>query len=88
MRRRLYFVLPDLGSAIRTSNDLLLARIEDRYMHFLAKRGTSLGELNEANVFQKSDLRHSMQLGFMFGGWVRTCTRATRCCGTRWPRCR
>lgn len=68
MRRRLYFVLPDLGSAIRTGNDLLLARVEDQYMHFLAKRGMSLGALHEANYFQKSDLRHSMQLGFMLGG--------------------
>lgn len=68
MRRRLYFVLPDLGSAIRTGNDLLLARVEDRYMHFLAKRGMSLGVLHEANYFQKSDLRHSMQLGFILGG--------------------
>jgi len=68
MRRRLYFVLPDLGSAIRTANDLLLARVEDRYMHFLAKRGMSLGELHEANYFQKSDLRHSLQLGFILGG--------------------
>jgi len=39
MRRRLYFLLPDLGSAIQTANDLLLARIEDSHMHFLAKRG-------------------------------------------------
>ena len=70
MRRRLYFVLPNLGSAIQTANDLLLARVEDRYMHFLAKRGTSLGELHEANYFQKSDLRHSMQIGFILGGCV------------------
>ena len=68
MRRRLYFLLPDLGSAIRTGNDLLLARIEDRYMHFLAKRGMSLGKLHAANYFQKSDLRHSMQVGFILGG--------------------
>ena len=68
MRRRLYFVLPDLGSAIQTANDLLLARVEDRHMHFLAKRGMSLGQLHEANYFQKSDLRHSMQLGFILGG--------------------
>jgi hypothetical protein len=61
-------VLPDLGSAIRTGNDLLLARVEDRYMHFLAKRGMSLGQLHEADVFQKSDLRHSVQLGFALGG--------------------
>jgi len=38
MRRRLYFLLPDLGSAIQTANDLLLARIEDRHTHFLVKR--------------------------------------------------
>ena len=68
MRRRLYFVLPDLGSAIRTGNDLLLARIEDSHMHFLAKRGMSLGKLHEANFFQKTDLWHSMRLGFMVGG--------------------
>jgi hypothetical protein len=68
MRRRLYFVLPDLGSAIRTANDLLLARVEDRHMHFLAKRGMSLGELHEANIFQKTDVRHSLQLGFILGG--------------------
>ena len=68
MRRRLYFVLPDLGSAIQTANDLLLARVEDRHMHFLAKRGMSLGQLHEADFFQKSDLRHSMQVGFILGG--------------------
>jgi hypothetical protein len=70
MRRRLYFVVPDLGSAIRTANDLLLARIEDGHMHFLAKRGMSLSKLHEANFFQKTDLWHSMRLGFMLGGVV------------------
>jgi hypothetical protein len=30
MRRRLYFVLPDLESAQRTADDLLLARVDDR----------------------------------------------------------
>ena len=68
MRRRLYFLLPDLGSAIQTANDLLLARIEDQYMHFLAKRGMSLGQLHEANALQKSDAVHGAQLGFVIGG--------------------
>jgi hypothetical protein len=68
MRRRLYFLLPDLGSAIRTANDLLLARIEDRSMHFLARRGMSLGELHEANALQKSDAVHGAELGFVIGG--------------------
>ncbi|HEY6240757.1 MAG TPA: hypothetical protein VIW78_07945 [Burkholderiales bacterium] len=63
MRRRLYFLLPDLGSAIQTANDLLLARVEDRYMHFLAKRGMSLGQLHEANYLQKSDAVMEPSLG-------------------------
>jgi hypothetical protein len=68
MKRRLYFLLPDLGSAIKTANDLLLARIEDRAMHFLARRGMSLGELHEANALQKSDAVHGAELGFVIGG--------------------
>ena len=68
MRRRLYFLLPDLGSAIQTANDLLLARIEDSHMHFLARRGTDLGELHEANALQKSDAVHGAELGFVIGG--------------------
>ena len=68
MRRRLYFLLPDLGSAIKTANDLLLARVEDGHMHFLAKRGMSLGRLHEANTLQKSDCVHGAELGFVLGG--------------------
>lgn len=68
MRRRLYFLLPDLGSAIQTANDLLLARVEDSSMHFLGRRGMSLGELHEANYLQKSDAVHGAELGFVLGG--------------------
>jgi hypothetical protein len=68
MRRRLYFLLPDLASAIQTANDLLLARVEDRYMHFLARRGMSLGLLHEAGYLQKGDAVHGAQLGFAIGG--------------------
>jgi hypothetical protein len=68
MRRRLYFLLPDLSSAIQTANDLLLARVEDRHMQFLARRGTSLGKLREASYLQKSDAVHGAQLGFVIGG--------------------
>ncbi|HEU0203518.1 MAG TPA: DUF1269 domain-containing protein [Burkholderiaceae bacterium] len=67
MKRRLYVLLPDLASAIQTANDLLLARIEDRHMHFLGPRGMSLGILHEASVLQKSDLRHALFLGVGLG---------------------
>lgn len=68
MRRRLYFVLPDLNSARQTMNDLLLARIEERHIHCLARRGTPLDDLHEANVLQKTDLVHGAELGLILGG--------------------
>jgi hypothetical protein len=68
MLRRLYFVLPNVDSARQTANDLLLARVEDRRMHFLARRGTDLGELREASALQKTDFVHSAELGMVLGG--------------------
>ncbi|MGH8705054.1 MAG: DUF1269 domain-containing protein [Burkholderiales bacterium] len=68
MRRRLYFLLPSVESARQTANDLLLARVEDRHMHFLAKRGTDLGELHEASYLQKTDLMHGAGIGLALGG--------------------
>lgn len=70
MNRRLYFVLPDVGSAREVMNDLLLARIEERRMHFLGKRGTDLEDLPEAGVLQKTDLLHGAFLGAIWGGAV------------------
>ena len=68
MRWRLYFLLPDVASARATANDLLLARIEDRHMHFLAPRGTDLGELHEANFLYKTDVVHGAGIGLAIGG--------------------
>ena len=70
MRRRLYWVLPDLDSAKRAADDLLLARVENRHMHFMARRGTELGELNEASVLQKSDVRHAAIVGVWPGALI------------------
>jgi uncharacterized membrane protein YeaQ/YmgE (transglycosylase-associated protein family) len=64
----MYLTLPDLASAKRLANDLLLARIEDRHMHFLARRGTNLGELHEASHLQKTDAVHGAFTGFVVGG--------------------
>jgi hypothetical protein len=67
MRRRLYFIMPDLPSAQKMMDDLLLARIEERHIHFLARRGTSMEGLHEANHLQKSDLVHGAQVGLALG---------------------
>src|SRR5882672_2828606 len=68
MRLRMYVTLPDLASARQLANDLLLARIEDKSMHFLARRGTDLGELHEASYLQKTDTVHGATTGFVLGG--------------------
>ena len=67
MRRRLYFLLPDVPSAKRAADDLLLARVDDRHMHFLAKRGTDLGDLHEASYAIKTDLARGAALGLILG---------------------
>ncbi|HEX8740460.1 MAG TPA: DUF1269 domain-containing protein [Casimicrobiaceae bacterium] len=67
MRRRLFYLMPDLPSARRMMDDLLLARVDERHIHVLARRGTSMQGLHEANLLQKSDLVHGAQIGFGIG---------------------
>ena len=68
MRRRLYFVLPDLPSVKKIHNELLLAKIEERHMHVLARDDMDLSDLPEAGLLQKSDVVHGTQIGFTIGG--------------------
>lgn len=68
MKRRLYFMLPDVASAERTADDLLLARIEDRNMHFVARPGTHLGKLHEAGYRIRNDLLRGAEVGLISGG--------------------
>ena len=68
MRLRMYVTLPDVGSAKKLADDLLLARIEDKRMHFLARRGTDLGILPEASYLLKTDAVHGASVGLVAGG--------------------
>lgn len=67
MNRRMYFVLPDFDSAHTVMNDLLLAHVEDKRMHFLGKYGDDLKDLPQATVFQKTDIVHGMFVGAIVG---------------------
>lgn len=66
--RRLYFLLPDLTITHQVVNELLLARIEERHIHVIAKEGTQLGDLPEATLMQKSDFVPAMERGVALGG--------------------
>ncbi len=70
MRRRLYFMLPNITSARAMLDELLLARIDERFMHFMAKEGALPDDMPDANFLQKTDLIHGAQMGLMIGGLV------------------
>jgi hypothetical protein len=67
VKRRLYFLLPSVDIARQTFNTLLLARIEERRMRFLARDNAVLGDLPEASVLQTTDAVHGLGVGMLTG---------------------
>lgn len=67
MRRRLYFMLPDIPHARAMLDELLLMRIEERHMHFCAKEGTLPVDMPEANFLQQTDIIHGVGVGSLIG---------------------
>ena len=70
MRRRLYFVLPDVESAQAIHKEMLLSKIEERHIHVLARTDIDLQDLPEASLVQRSDLVHGAQLGAIVGAFA------------------
>ena len=66
--KRIYFLVPDIATTKKIVDDLLLARIEERHIHVLAKRGTPLENLPEASLLQKSDFVPAVEQGLALGG--------------------
>lgn len=66
--RRIYFLVPDITTTQKIVDDLLLARIEEKHIHVIAKRGTPLEDLPEANLLQKSDFVPAVEQGMALGG--------------------
>lgn len=68
MTRRLYFLVPDVETARRIVDELLLARIEERSIHVIAKADIPLEDLPEAGLSKTSDLVKSIERGGAIGG--------------------
>ena len=66
--RRIYFLVPDVTTTKRIVDELLLARIEERHIHVIAKSGTPMEDLPEANLLQKSDFIPAVERGLALGG--------------------
>ncbi|HQR70240.1 MAG TPA: DUF1269 domain-containing protein [Burkholderiaceae bacterium] len=66
--QRIYFLVPEVVSGKAIVNELLLARIEERRIHVLAKEGTPLEDLPAASLAQRSDLIPALERGAAAGG--------------------
>ena len=66
--RRIYFLAPNIEVSKMIVDELLLARIEERHIHVLAKRGTPMENLPEATYLQKSDFIPAVEQGVAVGG--------------------
>jgi len=67
MRKRIYWVLPNYESSLRTMNDLLFAGIEERQIHFSTREGGQMDGLRAASFMQASDLISAAQTGSVLG---------------------
>ncbi|HYD76211.1 DUF1269 domain-containing protein [Ramlibacter sp.] len=70
MRRRAYWLLPDVPSARAVSRDLLEAGIDARRMHFMGREDCDLSGLHAASVLQTSDVLGSAEAGLVIGAAV------------------
>jgi hypothetical protein len=73
MRRRLYYMLPNVTTARAELDELLLARIEERHIRFMAKDGTLPDDMPDCSFLLKTDLIHGAQLGVIIGAIVGLC---------------
>jgi hypothetical protein len=70
VNKRLYFLLPTVESAKTIVDELLLARIEERHIHIVAKDHTPLekAHLPEAGLLEESDFVPALERGLTVGG--------------------
>lgn len=66
--KRMYFLVPGIEITKKIVDVLLLARVDQRHIHVLAKRDTPLEGLPEASFLQKSDFVPALERGMVFGG--------------------
>ena len=61
MRPHLKFLLPDIKTAKQASEALLLARIDDKNISFLANPGINLGQLRPASAIESTNVVNEAQ---------------------------
>ncbi len=70
MNLKLKFLLPSIKAAHEASDAMLLARIEDKNVCFLAKPGVDLGKLQHASVIDATNAVHEGFRGILLGAGI------------------
>lgn len=66
MRHRLYYFLPDIDSARRSFDDMLLNRIEQQHIRFISAEPLP-PDMPEASFLIKTDVMHGAAAGMIVG---------------------
>jgi hypothetical protein len=66
--RRIYYLVPNIETARKIVDELLLARVEERHMHLVAREGMPMENLPEATFLQKTDFVPALEKGVAVGG--------------------
>ena len=70
MRPHLKFLLPDIKTANQASEALLLARIDDKNISFLANPNINLGKLRAASAIESTNIVNEAQKGILIGAII------------------
>ncbi|MBT0962872.1 DUF1269 domain-containing protein [Denitromonas iodatirespirans] len=66
--KRLYFLVPDVDTARKIIDELLLAHVPYEHIHLLARAGTPLEDLPQAGITQQTDVVPALERGLAVGG--------------------
>ena len=70
MRPHLKFLLPDIKTANQASEALLLARVDDKNISFLANPSIDLGQLRPASAIESTNVVNEAQKGILMGATI------------------
>lgn len=70
MREHLKFLLPNIQAANQASEALLLARVDNKNISFMARPGLALGKLQAASMLESSNMVNGGERGILIGATV------------------
>lgn len=70
MRQHLKFLLPDITTANLAAKELLLAKVDNKNITFLAKPGTDLGELQTVSTLESTNAVNKGEKGILIGATI------------------